>query len=80
LLARTSADLERASAEIALEARLRSRLQEEVERLERRLRDAQAECLELGEKVGHRDRLLSQIFGSRSWRWAQAMRRVFGRG
>jgi len=79
LLGRTSAELDRVNAELALDARLRSRLQDEVERLERRLRDAEAQCLELGEKVDHRDRLLGQIFASRSWRWAQVMRRVLGR-
>lgn len=79
LLGRTSAQLDRAVADLALATRLRERMQQEIDRLERRLRDAEAECAELRDKVDHRDRLLSLIFGSRSWRWAQAMRRAVGR-
>jgi hypothetical protein len=55
-------------------------MQKEFDGLERRLHIAEAECLELRDKVDHRDRLLSQVFGSRSWRWTQAMRRALGRG
>jgi hypothetical protein len=78
-LGRRSAQLEAARAEIALAAQVRARLLEELDRLERRLGDAEAERLDLLEKLEKRDRLLSQIFGSRSWRWAQVMRRVLGR-
>lgn len=80
LLGRTVTELDRARAELALALQLRARLLGEIERLERRLRDAEAERLELLEKVHHRDRILTQIFGSRSWRWAQALRRMRGRG
>lgn len=79
LLGRTSAQLDQARADVALTARLQARLLEEIERLERRLEDAEAERLELLEKVTHRDRLLGQIFASRSWRWANALRRLLGR-
>jgi hypothetical protein len=80
LLGRQSAQLDRARAEIELAAQLRVRLLDEIDRLERSLRDADAERLDLLDKVQNRDRLLGQIFGSRSWRWAQVMRRVLGRG
>lgn len=79
LLARTVTDLEQSRAELALAAEIRARLQGEVEHLERRLHDAEVERSDLIDKVAHRDRLLSQIFGSRSWRWAQALRRMLGR-
>ena len=80
LLGRTSAELDRANAELALATRLQTRTQDDVERLERRLRDAEVQCLELREKLDYRDRLLSQVFASRTWRWAQALRRALGRG
>jgi len=79
LLGRTSAELDAALAELALSAKVRSRLEVEVERLEQRLRDAEGERRELREKLDHRDRLLGQVFGSRSWRWTQAVRRLVGR-
>ena len=78
-LGRTSAQLDEARAEARLADELRQRLLADVRRLERRLQDAEAECHELAEKVKHRDRLLSQIFGSRSWRWTQALRRSLKR-
>lgn len=78
-LGRTSAQLDEARAEARLADELRQRLLADVRRLERRLQDAEAECHELAEKVKHRDRLLSQIFGSRSWRWTQALRRSLRR-
>jgi len=79
LLGRTSAQLDHARGELALATQLRSRMQEEITRLERRLRDAEAECLELRGELERRDRLLGQILDSRSWRWTQALRRVVGR-
>lgn len=79
LLGRTSARLEHVRGELALAMRVQARLREEVEHLERRLRDAEAERLALAEKVDERDRLLTLVFASRSWRWAQALRRVLGR-
>jgi hypothetical protein len=79
LVGRTSAQLDRARAGVALAAQLRERLQDEIDRLERRLADAEAERLELLGKVDDRDRRLKQILGSRSWRWAQAVRRILGR-
>lgn len=78
-LGRTSAQLDEARAEARLADELRQRLLADVRRLERRLQDAEAECHELAEKVKHRDRLLSQVFGSRSWRWTQALRRSLRR-
>ena len=78
-LGRTSAQLDEARAEARLADELRQRLLADVRRLERRLQDAEAECHELAEKVKHRDRLLSQVFGSRSWRWTQALRRSLKR-
>ena len=79
LLGRTSAQLDEARAGVALAAQLRARLLGEIERLEQRLRDSEAERFELLEKLSHRDGLLSQIFGSRSWRWTHALRRMLGR-
>lgn len=79
LLGRATADADRARAEAALAAEIRTRLEREVERLERQLRDAEAERLELLARVEDRDRLLSRIFGSRSWRFTQALRRLLGR-
>jgi hypothetical protein len=79
VLGRTSAQLEQARFEIGLAARLQERLLREIERLEHSLADAQAEHLELLEQVNHRDLLLSQVFSSRSWRWAQTLRRILGR-
>lgn len=79
ILGRTLAQLEQSRAEVALAAEIRTRLQAEIEQLERRLHDAEAERVDLIDKVDHRDRILSQIFGSRSWRWAQALRRTLGR-
>lgn len=78
-LGRTSAQLDEARAAARLSEELRQRLLADVRRLERRLQDAEAECHELAEKVKHRDRILSQIFGSRSWRWTQALRRTLKR-
>lgn len=78
-LGRTSAQLDEARAAAALAEALRQRLLADVRRLERRLHDAEAECQELAEKVKQRDRLLSQVFGSRSWRWTQALRRTLKR-
>lgn len=78
-LGRTSAQLDEARAAAALAESLRDRLAADVRRLERRLQDVEAECHELAEKVKHRDRLLSLIFGSRSWRWTQALRRTLKR-
>jgi len=80
ILGRTLAQLEQSRAEVALAAEIRTRLQAEIEQLERRLHDAEAERVDLIDKVDHRDRILSQIFGSRSWRWAQALRRTLRRG
>lgn len=78
-LGRTSAQLDEARAAARLAEELRQRLLADVRRLERRLQDAEAECHDLAEKVKHRDRLLAQIFGSRSWRWTQALRRTLKR-
>ncbi len=80
LVGRTSAQLDQARADVALAAQLRARLQDEIERLERRLADAEVERLELLVKVDDRDRLLTQVLGSRSWRWGRALRRVLRRG
>jgi len=79
LLGRTCAQLENARADVALAARLQARQCEEIEHLERRLQDSEVERLELLDKLNHRDGLLSQIFGSRSWRWTHALRRMLGR-
>ena len=79
VLGRTVARLDQARAEAALAVRQSERLRDEIELLERRLADSEAERLELLEKVEQRDRLLSQIFGSRSWRMGQALRHLLGR-
>jgi hypothetical protein len=79
LLGRTSAQLDAARAEVALAATLRDRLLAEIEQLERRLQDSEIERIELADKIAHRDRILAQVFGSRSWRWAQALRRMLRR-
>jgi hypothetical protein len=71
--------LEQRRAELALAAEVRARLQAEVEHLEHRLHDAEVERSDLTDKLTHRDRLLGQIFGSRSWRWTQALRRMLRR-
>src|SRR5581483_7864527 len=71
--------LEPARFDLDLSNRVQERLLKEIERLEQRLADAEAERLELLEQVNHRDRLLTQIFRSRSWRWTQALRRSLGR-
>jgi chromosome segregation ATPase len=78
-LGRASAQLDEARAAAALADGLRERLANDVRRLERRLADVEAERDELLEKLNHRDRLLTQIFGSRSWRWTQGLRRRLGR-
>lgn len=78
-LGRTSAQLDEARAAAALAESLRERLAGDVRRLERRLADVEAERDELLDRLKHRDRLLSQIFGSRSWRWTQTLRRRLGR-
>lgn len=78
-LGRMSAELEQARFELALVKGVRARLEREVERLAQRLADAEASRSELGERVNERDRLLATVFASRSWRWAQALRRVIGR-
>lgn len=78
-LGRAGGQLEQARFELTLTARVQERLLREVERLEQRLSDAESERNELLEQVAHRDRIIAQIFGSRSWRWAQALRRVLGR-
>ncbi|MBM4246829.1 MAG: hypothetical protein FJ148_24060 [Deltaproteobacteria bacterium] len=79
VLGRTSAQLDEARAAAELAESVRERLASDVCRLERRLADVEAERDELREKVKYRDRLLAQIFGSRSWRWTQALRRRLGR-
>jgi chromosome segregation ATPase len=79
-LGRTGAQLDQARFELTLARRVQARLLKEIERLEHRLADSESERLELLERVDERDRLIAQIFGSRSWRWAQLLRRVFGRG
>jgi hypothetical protein len=79
-LGRTSVQLEQARFEIALANRVQERLLKEIERLEHRLSDTEAERLELLERVDDRDRLLAQVFSSRSWRWAQTLRKFLGRG
>ncbi|HZR84592.1 MAG TPA: hypothetical protein VFD92_26095 [Candidatus Binatia bacterium] len=78
-LARSTVWLEQARFDLDLSNRVQERLLKEIERLEQRLADAEAERLELLEQVNHRDRLLTQIFRSRSWRWTQALRRSLGR-
>jgi hypothetical protein len=79
LLGRTVTELEQRRAELALAAEVRARLQAEVEHLEHRLHDAEVERSDLIDKLTHRDRLLGQIFSSRSWRWTQALRRMLRR-
>jgi septal ring factor EnvC (AmiA/AmiB activator) len=79
LLGRTSAQLDEARAELALAETVRARLAAEVERLEHRLRESEAERLELADKIAHRDRIITQVFSSRSWRWTQALRRLLRR-
>jgi chromosome segregation ATPase len=79
LLGRTSARLEQVSGDLALATRVQARLREEVACLERRLADAEAERLALAEKIDERDRLLAQVFASRSWRWTERLRRLLGR-
>jgi hypothetical protein len=79
VLARTSAQLEQARFEVALAARVQQRLLDEIARLQELLADAEAERVALREQIDRRDRLLSQIFASRSWRWTQRLRRVIGR-
>jgi hypothetical protein len=79
VLGRTTAKLEQARFDMGLAARLQKRLLDEIDRLEGRLAESDAERLELVEKVHDRDRMLGKIFGSRSWRWAQALRRMLGR-
>jgi hypothetical protein len=78
-LGRTSVQLEQAQFELALASRVRERLLKEIERLEQRLSDTEVERLELLERVNERDRLIAQVFSSRSWRWAQSLRRLIGR-
>lgn len=78
-LARTHVRLEQAKFEIELGVRVQERLLREIDRLEQRVADVEAERLELLEQVNHRDRLLTQVFSSRSWRWTQALRRRLGR-
>lgn len=78
-LGRSSAVVDALRADLALAERARSRLAAELRDVRRRLEDVEAERLELTEKIRHRDRLLTQIFGSRSWRWTQALRRTLKR-
>lgn len=79
-VARSRVSLDQARFEIDLATRVQERLLKEIDRLEHRLADTEAERLELLEQVTHRDRLLAQVFSSRSWRWTQALRRRLGRG
>jgi hypothetical protein len=79
LLGRTTVELERARADLTLAAQVRTRLQDEIERLECRLADAEAERLDLLGKIDDRDRLLGQVLGSRSWRWGRVLRRLLVR-
>ena len=78
-LGRAGGQLEQARFELTLTARVQERLLREIDRLEQRLTDTESERTELLEQVAHRDRIIGQIFASRSWRWAQALRRMLGR-
>ncbi|MBY0279286.1 hypothetical protein K2Z84_28460 [Candidatus Binatia bacterium] len=78
-LGRASARVDALRADLDVSERVRLRLAEELRRLGRRIEDVEAECRELSERVRHRDRLLAQIFGSRSWRVTQALRRALKR-
>jgi len=78
-LGRSRVQLEQSRFELELGKRVQERLLKEIEQLERRLADREAERLELLERVEERDRLLSQVFGSRTWRWSQRLRRLLRR-
>ncbi len=78
-LGRLSAELEQARFDLELATKVRARLEREVARLEWRLAEAEANRDELREQRDDRDRLLSSIFASRSWRWTQLLRRFLGR-
>lgn len=78
-LGRAGGQLDQARFELTLKTRVQERLLKEIERLERRLDDSETERMELLEQVVHRDHIISQIFGSRSWRWSQSLRRLLGR-
>jgi chromosome segregation ATPase len=78
-LGRSSAQLDALRADLALSESVRERLAAEVQRLRRRLDDAEIERTELADKLRHRDGLIGQVFGSRSWRWTQALRRALRR-
>ena len=74
-----SAEVEKLRFELAMVQRVEARQRGEIVRLERRIAVLETERRELIDQVAHRDRLLTLIQSSRSWRWTQALRRRLGR-
>lgn len=78
-VARLEVALEDALRRLELAQRIVKRQARELERLEREAALLRAEGESLRRQVDERSRLLATIFSSRSWRWAQALRRALKR-
>ncbi len=74
-----STEVENLRFKLAMAQQVEGRQRGEIARLERRIAVLETERRELIGQVAHRDRLLTLIQSSRSWRWTQAVRRRLGR-
>ena len=78
-IGRLGVELEKDRFDLEMAKQVQLRQRGEIGNLERRIAVLEAERRELIDQVAHRDRLITAIQSSRSWRWAQGLRRRLGR-